>query len=1048
MPLTSHSGMYTWSGLVCLCGRNLMIVGFDRGAVVAWSAGVCSGAAALAAALATLPGAGWRAFVLLLIMIAVGALAILVGSAFVPARELIDNLRRRRRDQEELVKLRYRTLSRYLDRPIGELAEEDALRLEVQRAFLPSAAPPDLPVLPRYLPRADFDGRLRTLVKSAQTASRMVMVVGDSSTGKTRACWEALRAELPTWHVWHPLLPDRPQAIIEEINKRRSLARTVVWLNDAQEYLLPRPVGDQVASCLQALLSDASRGPVLILASIWPQERQAATGRESGDNRSGSIMSASSESEDRSSVQALLQQAAEIVIPAVFTEEQLNQVSSVIDGDPRLKTAISQARDGRIAQFLAGVPELMRRYDQAKATDPAQWAVLAAAIDARRLGHGPFLPEDFLRAAAPGYIDPYDWDRLDPDTWFPQALHQLRTGHRGMPGPMSARHHRPGEEAGPVYRLADYLNQHGRVQRSGELAPPEFWDAAARHVAHADQATLGDAADARGLYRDAAQLHKIAAASGNLHSSYYLVHSAACLRSDPRPAFWEAAHANLRHPRAVGELLDMLRRRGLSEQAGALLARGPAACADLGDPAGVARLLSALHKVEADEQVAELLARDPAAQVTLEDAGAVAAVLSALHEVGADEQVAELLARDPAAQVALEDTACVAALLDVFREIGANDQGAALARQAGVHASLGDPYRVAELLASLRDMGADAQIGELLARDPASEVALLDTDGGVSILLETLWRVGAEKADEQADALISRIVAHAALADPDEASELFDGFLATGNNFWEETATVRAAAHVRLSHLAHPGVIAQLLESLWGVARDEEIDVLLDGDCVDRVSVDDPAKVSMLLSVLREVGADEQAAALARRSAAHANLDDAAGAAELLRALKNTGSDEAAVLLARGPAACADLGDPAGVARLLSALHEVEADEQVAELLARDPAAQVTLEDTAGVAALLDALHVVGADEQVAELAREAAAHASLTDRAEATRLLHTLQALGAGEQAAELVERLPGSGMFGLFCQVQGSSGDRFRFGREADGSPAIRWNWEDLEL
>jgi hypothetical protein len=34
---------------------------------------------------------------------------------------------------------------------------------------------------------------------------------------------------------------------------------------------------------------------------------------------------------------------------------------------------------------------------------------------------------------------------------------------------------------------------------------------------------------------------------------------------------------------------------------------------------------------------------------------------------------------------------------------------------------------------------------------------------------------------------------------------------------------------------------------------------------------------------------------------------------------------------------------------------------------------------------------------------------------------------------------------MFGLFLEQQGGQ-DRFRFGREADGNPAARWDWGDL--
>jgi len=49
-------------------------------------------------------------------------------------------------------------------------------------------------------------------------------------------------------------------------------------------------------------------------------------------------------------------------------------------------------------------------------------------------------------------------------------------------------------------------------------------------------------------------------------------------------------------------------------------------------------------------------------------------------------------------------------------------------------------------------------------------------------------------------------------------------------------------------------------------------------------------------------------------------------------------------------------------------------------------------------------------------------------------------------EQAAALADRLPGAGMFELFRQHEDRR-NRFRFGREADGSPAGPWGWEDLD-
>ena len=60
--------------------------------------------------------------------------------------------------------------------------------------------------------------------------------------------------------------------------------------------------------------------------------------------------------------------------------------------------------------------------------------------------------------------------------------------------------------------------------------------------------------------------------------------------------------------------------------------------------------------------------------------------------------------------------------------------------------------------------------------------------------------------------------------------------------------------------------------------------------------------------------------------------------------------------------------------------------------------------------------------------------------------LLGRLREAGAAKQAAALAERLPGAGLFELFRKQEGRQ-DQFRFGREADGSPAGRWGWEDLD-
>jgi len=140
------------------------------------------------------------------------------------------------------------------------------------------------------------------------------------------------------------------------------------------------------------------------------------------------------------------------------------------------------------------------------------------------------------------------------------------------------------------------------------------------------------------------------------------------------------------------------------------------------------------------------------------------------------------------------------------------------------------------------------------------------------------------------------------------------------------------------------------------------------------------------------------------------------------------------------------LDDPGAVAILLDGLREAGAQEQAAAVAER-AAARVSLEDPGAVAFLLDGLRRAGAEQQAAALLqRDPAARVSLDDPGAVAILLDSLRRAGAQEQAAALADRLPRAGLFELFREREDRQ-DRFRFGREADGSPAGLWGWEDLD-
>jgi hypothetical protein len=170
-------------------------------------------------------------------------------------------------------------------RPLEEVT--DPFALEMHRPVQPEDAPPGLPVMPPYVPR-EHDQVLGQVVRAAADGrSGIAVLVGGSSVGKTRACWEVLqilRAQPDLWRLWHPIDPSRLDAALQELPGIGP--RTVVWLNETQSYLDPADggLGERVAAGLRELLRDPARAPVLVLvlATLWPRYWGTLTARPDG----------------------------------------------------------------------------------------------------------------------------------------------------------------------------------------------------------------------------------------------------------------------------------------------------------------------------------------------------------------------------------------------------------------------------------------------------------------------------------------------------------------------------------------------------------------------------------------------------------------------------------------------------------------------------------------------------------------------------------------------------------------------------------------------
>ncbi len=372
----------------------------------------------------------------------------------------------------------------------------DAQRLGVHRAISADPAPGQaVPELTVYVER-EHDMRLRELL-SAPTGPVMVMLVGRSSTGKTRAAFEAVRQYLPDWSLLRPL---DAADLLQQVRSGAVTSQTVLWLNEAQVFLRGQP---DVAVALRRLL--AGDEPVVVIGTIWLEFWKELTSAPEDD----------APDVNHQTRELLLHDAGRVDVPEAFTGRDRAQLGRVVTTDPRLAAAAAAAeRDGKVVQVLAGGPELVQRYDHpADAEDLFGKAVVTAAIDARRLGCESPIGASFLKAAAPAYVDPSDRAGA-PERWFDAGLRDATRAIRGIAA-LTEQRQEPGMGPADGYVLHDYLDQYGRLTRRQELIPAEVWDALIADVRDpADRARLAQQAEWRGLYRYSVDLARPAAEAG------------------------------------------------------------------------------------------------------------------------------------------------------------------------------------------------------------------------------------------------------------------------------------------------------------------------------------------------------------------------------------------------------------------------------------------------------------------------------------------------------------------------------------------------------
>ncbi|GAA0451567.1 hypothetical protein GCM10010361_14560 [Streptomyces olivaceiscleroticus] len=598
-------------------------------------------------------------------------------------------------------------------------------------------------VLPDYIQR-HHDWLLRKRLDAAVSSEQptLMLVRGESCTGKTRSAFEAVRTCMKGWQLVFPKTAGRLLALLDAGGPA---PRTVLWLNEMQNYLTGAD-GEEAAAALRGCLE--LPGPLMVLGTLWPEYHRILTATPPAGQ------------DTHANARALLGQVKPVDVPASFPAKLLKDPRMHRDGS--LARAMGTSTGNRIAQTLAAGPQLVDHYQQAtEPHGPYGHAVITAAMDARRLGYTSPLPAAFLEAAAPGYLSGQQRAAADPAAWFAGALGYAREKVKGVAAALEpvADSDRMGALPG-VYHLSDYLDHHARDSRRRAFPPESFWSAVRSQEPAPDElAALADASRTRHRYRIAADLYQRAIDAGDtrclrrlaeLHEQAGHLQEAEQLYRRGAAAGDASALVELALRRARGGDLDGAER--LAQQAAAAgdaraLVELAVRCTQAGDLDGAERLAQQAAAAGSPYALMELAVRrgdsETAEALTQQaiDAGDPMVLMALSDLVGqamADEQVGqeEWGTTGPLglAESALQSPEDITEE-ELWDEAIYGDEDLALRSEAQAQARFGDFEESEQLLLEAADAGDASALTEL---------ARLREEAGDFEAAEQLFRFGLE----------------------------------------------------------------------------------------------------------------------------------------------------------------------------------------------------------------------------------------------------------------------------------------------------------------
>ncbi|MFF0186113.1 tetratricopeptide repeat protein [Streptomyces sp. NPDC005244] len=318
--------------------------------------------------------------------------------------------------------------------------------------------------LPPYIPR-NVDDQLRHRIRQSFSDGEVVLVVGDSTAGKTRATYEALLHCFPDALTFSPIDGQEVVACMRDI-----LACTddlVVWLDNLERYIGV----DGLTPTLVALLR---RQRIPVVATLRAEQYRRLRGESGG-----------ADSHEHGSLAArILEQIDPIILPRLWTPDEIAKAQG--ETDDRILRAVAYSTYYGVAEYLAAGPRLYQEWSLAwgPGSNPRGASIVAAAIDCVRMGITNAVPMPLLAEMHETYLSRVGGALLQPES-LDDAIAWATKRRAGVTSLLVA----TGDAE--TYRVFDYLAD--AVARSSETPeiPAASWDAVVEYSRNSRKALSG-----------------------------------------------------------------------------------------------------------------------------------------------------------------------------------------------------------------------------------------------------------------------------------------------------------------------------------------------------------------------------------------------------------------------------------------------------------------------------------------------------------------------------------------------------------------------------